>query len=73
MWCGNGGGTGLGGSDEADGVGLCGDDGFDGTASGALLTCSGDSWPLPRLEHSLAISSSCAGASGELTGLISSV
>lgn len=58
MWCGNGGGTSLGGSEEADGVGLCGEEGFEGTASGALRICSGDSLPLPRLEHSLAISSS---------------
>lgn len=69
-----GGGNGRGGSEEADAAGLCGDDGFDGSASGALRFGSGDSRPaLLRLEHSrsLAISSSCT-TSGELVAVESS-
>lgn len=69
-----GGGSGRGGSEEADGAGLWGDDGFDGSASGALRICSGDSRPaLERLEHSLSrtISSSWT-TSGELVAVESS-
>lgn len=71
--CGNGGGAGLAGSEEAEGAGLCGDDGFDGTASGALRTCSGDSLPLLLLEHSRTVSSSWPPLSGELPAFMSSI
>lgn len=72
-----GGGNGLGaGASElaADGAGLRGDDGFDGTASGALRVCSGDSGlPLLRLGHSRPTpSSSTVAVSGEPEALISS-
>lgn len=70
--CENGGGAGLGGSDDADAAGLCGDDGLDDDGSAAMLLwwwrvdCSGDSRPpLLRLEHSLTISSSWPVMSGD--------